>query len=322
MLDIMITHWNEPFEVGEKLFQMLNLQRGVDMRQVRVTVIHDGSDRFPAICFRGLRYPVRQEVIVHGGISAARNAAIELATEPWIMFCDFDDQFTNVYALRDLLSVLPCDGFDMLWTQILVEDRVDGNNLIYPSPERQRFVCVHGKLYNRQFLLDSGIRFNESMPFQEDSLFNATITARVDYHRIGQIKAPIIPYVWIRRKTSVTNSGRDDEAMYFHFLRNLKVTSENEDDPDKYAGMVTRTAYDTFYMARDRRRGAEIRKRILSEFVPWIRERKEHVGQVPEEILKQIVDVSRYELVEPGDDRPDDIGTVRAWIDKIIGKGD
>ena len=33
--------------------------------------------------------------------------------------------------------------------------------------------------------------------------------------------------------------------------------------------------------------------------------------------MKQLIDVSRYELLDPGEIVPDDPETVRKWIDKI-----
>ena len=319
-LDIIITHYREHYEVGKKLLEIIGLQRGVSFDDFRVTVVNDGGHRLPEEELKGLGYPVEQIDIEHGGISKARNTGIDRTSAPFLMFCDFDDTFTNIYALRDILSVLPCD-YDMLWTRLLVEDCLDGRDLFYETPERQRFVFVHGKVYRRKFLIDENIRFDERMTFQEDSQFNNTITARTDYRRIGELKAPMIPYAWIRRQNSVTNSGREDEAENWHFRRNLNITEENRKDPDKYAGMVTRTAYDTYYMFYGKRLGKAMKMRILREFIPWIAERAELFGQVTADIMDKIRDVSRYELIEPGETLKDDPETVRKWIG-IITKED
>ena len=321
MLDIIVPRYREPWETGEKLFQIINMQRGIDFGQIRVLLIHDGTEPFPEDNFRGLRFRVEQVPVPHGGVSAARNAGIDRATADWIMFCDFDDMFTNVYALRDILSVLPCD-FDMLWSDLMVEDRTNGNDIMYPTPERQKLVFLHGKVYRRQFLIDRNIRFDEQMTFQEDSLFNATIVARTDYRRIGHIKAPMVPYVWIRREGSTTNSGRDDEAVYWHFRRNLTVTDENSGDPDKYAGMVTRTAYDAYFMSKGSRATDEMKQKITAEFRPWIAEHIEQFGQVSKGIMKQLVDVSRSELLDPDERVPAQPERVMEWIKEIIREGD
>lgn len=323
MLDIIIPHYTEPWQVGEKLFSILALQRGIDFPSIRVLVVSDGEEnRLPDACFSSLPYAVEQISIPHKGVSAARNAGIDHATAPWLMFCDFDDTFAHVYALRDILSVLPADGYDMLHSRMIVEDRTDGKDLLTFSPESQRFVFTHGKLYRKAFLDEQGIRFDETMRFQEDSLFNATIIARTSHTRIGEIKSVSPLYVWIRRPSSVTNSGRDDEAMFSHFIRNLKATEESRKNRgyDCYCGMVTRTVWDAYYMLNCKPGSVEIKQKILEIFVPWIRARRVAFGQVSAEMLSKIIDVARMELCESP--IPDDRDTVTKWLDGRLKEGE
>ena len=322
-LDIIIPHYTEPWQVGEKLFAILALQRGIDFSSFRVLLVNDGEEnRLPDACFSGLPYQVEQISIPHKGVSAARNAGIDHATAPWIMFCDFDDTFAHVYALRDILSVLPADGYDMLHSRMIVEDRTDGKNLLTFSPESQRFVFTHGKVYRKAFLDEQGIRFDETMRFQEDSLFNATVIARTSHKRIGEIKTVSPLYVWIRRPSSVTNSGRDDEAMYSHFIRNLKATEENRvsRDYDCYCGMVTRTVWDAYYMLNCKPGSAETKQKIRETFIPWIRERRSDFGKVSDEMLAKIIAIARTELRE--NPIPDDKAIVTTWLDEILKGGE
>ena len=107
MLDIVITHYREPWEICRKQFIMLDMQRRVDWKDIRVTVINDGGHRLPEECLAGLSYPIEQLDIPHGGISAARNAGIEHSTAEWLCFCDFDDMFADVYALRTFTYIPP-----------------------------------------------------------------------------------------------------------------------------------------------------------------------------------------------------------------------
>ena len=322
-LDIIIPHYNEPWEIGEKLFQIMNLQRGVDFSDFRVLLIHDGTDPFPDEMFSGLRYKVEQIRIPHGGVSAARNAGIDRATAPWIMFCDFDDTFAGLYAIRDILTALPKDGFDVLWTQMVAEDLIDGHESIYFTPEKQTWVFTHGKVYRRQFLLDTGIRFNEQLKFNEDSEFNARIIARTDFRRTGQIRTQSPVYIWIRRESSVTNSGREDEAAYGHFRRNFTVTEENRiyRSREDFCGMVTRTVWDTWFMLFGSRISVKMKRQILEEFTPWIRERREAFCQVTPEILQQIREISRLELLDQDEQVHDEPGLVMAWVNEICNGG-
>ena len=115
MLDIIITHYKEDWAVCKKQFQMLDLQRCVDWNKIRVTVINDGGQHIPDGKLADLCYPVKQVDIQHGGVSRARNAGIEIATEPWIMFLDCDDCFANVYALYDIMNILKMKDTERLY---------------------------------------------------------------------------------------------------------------------------------------------------------------------------------------------------------------
>lgn len=320
MLDIVIPRYKEPWEVGEKLFDIINLQRGINFDDVRVLLIHDGTEPFPAEYFDGYRYRVEQIRIPHGGVSAARNAGIDHATGSWIMFCDFDDTFCSVYALRDILTVLPADGYDVLWGKLIAEDLIDGHEMLFFTPEKQIWVFTHAKVYRRQFLLDSGIRFNEDLSFNEDSEFNARIIARISHKRIGQINTRCPMYVWIRRHNSVTQSGREDEAAYGQFRRNLIVTQENKEHRGEecYRGMVTRTVWDTWFMVQGARIGNGMKRTITDEFIPWIRERMDAFLKVEPDILRQIREVSRNELLDPGETVRDEPEIVLAWVNELI----
>ena len=317
-VDIIVPHYKEEWEIGEKLFTIMNLQRGVDFRDFRVTVVNDGGNRIPEERFAGLKYEVRQIDIPHRGVSAARNAGVDAAEAEWIMFCDFDDMFAGIYALRDIMTVLPAENYDLLWAKMIAEDFTGGRETIYFTPEKQTFVFTHGKLYRLSWLRENGVRFDETLNFQEDSLFNAVIIARMPYRRIGEIKTRMPMYIWIRRENSVTNSGREDEAVFSTFIRNLKTTEENRlhRDYNSYCGMVTRTVWDTYHMIRGTRASAQIKRKILDIFVPWITERLDAFG-VDDDIMRQIREISREEFCD-NDQTPDDPMTVRDWLHMTI----
>ncbi len=319
MLDIVITHYTEPWEVGEKLFRMIGLQRCIDFSDIRVMVVNDGGHRLPEEKLAELPYPVEQIDIPHGGVSKARNKGIESATGKWIMFCDFDDNFASIFSLREIMNLLGTEHHDMLWCKILAEDYVDGKQLLYVTPEKQRFVFCHGKVYRREFLLEKDIRFREDLVFNEDSCFNAVCIARTEGKRVGEIVSPVPLYVWIRRTQSVTNSGREDEATYGHFRRNMIVTAEYEgtDDPRLY-GMVTRTVYDAYYMVFSNKSSMQMRRRIVDEFKPWIAERADAFGKVDEETLQEIRLISRIELVNPDEIIPDSHEEVTKWMNTLV----
>ena len=321
-LDIIVTHYKEDWQVGEKLFMILNLQRGLGQHVFRVTIVNDGEDcHLPDTPLLGLRYPVRQIDIPHGGVSAARNAGLDAAEADWIMFCDFDDTFASIYALRDIFNVLPAEKYNMLHCSLVAEDFTNGRSILYHPPAKQDYVYCHGKLYRRRFLLDNDLRFDTELNFNEDSEFNAVLVTKCHYSTIGYVKSEFPVYAWICRDGSVTHSGREDEAAFGQFRRNLKVTAANEPrGAEFYNGMITRTVYDTWYMVQGNRISDEMKARIMERFVPWVRDKMDRFGRVTDDTLRQIIELGHLELLDQGEHVPDNIRLVRNWVEANISK--
>ena len=319
MLDIIITHYTEPWEVCRRQLEMLDAQRGVDWDQVRVTIVNDGGFRLPEDKLYCLNIVPQQKDIPHSGISAARNAGIRLAQEPWIMFCDCDDCFSNVFALADILNVLNDPEtekrYDMMWTNVWAEDLEKGQ--IYQIQDIKIMVFIHGKVYRREFLLSHGIWFDERLTFNEDSAFNAVIRTRTPDSRIGEIRMFAPAYVWISREGSVTQKeDADEKAAIGQLQRNILVAEEQKiHRPAEYPGMVTRVIYDTFFMAHSRRLTPSCKQRIMDGFLPWAKENAGLFGAVDAKRMRQIRQISRAELTEPGEEICDEPGNVRAWVE-------
>ena len=323
MLDIIVTHYDEPWAVGKAAFDILGMQRGINFDDFRVLLINDGEEH--AIRAEDIpKYPYRVDVLTipHGGISAARNAGIENSTAEWINFCDFDDTYSNIYALRDVMNVLPAPSYDLLWAHLLTEDFVDGNDILYDTPRSSIFVFVHGKYYRRSHLLETGIRFDESLRFNEDSAFNAILNAITDFHRVGEIKTAFPPYTWNRRMGSTTQrDGVDDPANWGHFLRNLSVcrTYLEKLPKERYEDMIVRTVYDTYYMANNHKISPEMRDQICEKFREFVREEHPYEMIRPDDdTLQQIKEVSRRELMDENHPVGDDYKIVDKWFDEEI----
>lgn len=318
LLDIVITHYKEPFETGKKLFDILALQRGINFNDFRVIVVEDGGENaISDDCLSNYPYRIDHITIPHGGVSAARNAGINYATAEWISFCDFDDVFSNVYALRDVMSILPADNYDMLHCELLTEDFTGGKDMLIVTPKKARFVFIHGKYYRRQWLVDNGVRFDETMPFQEDSLFNAIVIAMLDYHRIGEIKTAFPPFVWCRRSGSVTTTGRQDEAVLGHFIRNCKLCDFYYEHlpTERLEDLVVRVTFDTYFMVNSTPASSLLKCHIQNEFRKFIQTYGKFYREPEPDILRQIIEISRNELM--GKVVPYDFDTVTTWKNDI-----
>lgn len=316
MLDIIITHYQEPWDICRKQLWMLAMQRGIDWSEITVTVVNDGGNRLPEFKLDDLGIPVQQLDIPHGGISAARNAGYDNGKEPWVMFCDCDDCLANIYGLQDIMNVLHHDDgrYDLLWNRFYEEHPRE----ILLVPDYKVMVFTHGKVYRRSFLEREQIRFDEHLQWNEDSCYNATIMAHGAMAGEIQTHAPV--YAWIRRPDSFTGcDDAYDKSAYFQFRRNLLVTEEyRKHKPEEYPGMVTRTIYDTFFMLHGLRYSPECKQRIETEFIPWVRGIADLFGQVDDKTLKQIRSISRYELTGPDELILDTPGNIRAWLEWLI----
>lgn len=317
MLDIIIPHYNELWAVGEKLFRMLSFQRGISFGQIQVIIVNDGTEyTLPDECFSGLPYHVNQLSIPHAGVSAARNAGIKASSAEWIMFCDFDDTFTHIYALRDIMNALSqASEYDMLWTDLFIEDGKSVPwNLIKKTEEDAIF--THGKFWRRQFLIDNDLWFNEELSFNEDSEFNAIFHTKCDFRRTGHINTVIPPYVWCWRADSTTNrEGQAIAAAWGHFKRNLSVCRAFEERMPlpRYCAMVTRTVYDAYYTLNGKNLQSELMP-MKKQFGEWFKDHSQFFGKVDSKSLAVIENVSRAECIRADHDAD---SPINVWLNSL-----
>lgn len=305
MLDIIIPHYTESWQVGKKMFSMLDLQRGIDFSQIGVIVVNDGHDNtLDPSCFEGHPYHVNQISIPHAGVSAARNAGLRASKATWVMFCDFDDTFAHVYALRDILNALKeADGYDMLWSDLYIENgKSEEWQLIKKTKEDAVF--THGKLFRRQCLLDNDLWFNTELTFNEDSEFNAIFHTKVDFRRTGKLITDAPPYVWCWRKDSTTNrSGAAIAAAWGHYKRNLSVCKAFEERMPfpRYCAMVTRMIYDTYYTLNTKNLPPELVP-MKEDFARWYVQHKKFYQEVDPKFIPAIDQISRSECIRQDND--------------------
>lgn len=272
MLDIVVTHYNEPWNVGKPFFDMLGCQRGVSFDDFRVILVHDGVKPFPQGRFTGYPYRVEQHRIPHGGVSAARNYGLSVATDRWIEFCDFDDMYSNAYALRSVMSVMDND-VDYLWTPFFCECKTASGD-IGVREYGENIIWVHGKYFRREWLIGKGLQFPEGIHYSEDSAFGALVNELAENGRRGKIKAQFPAYIWVYREDSVSMNPANRERNMTGFIdRDVWVIEEYRRRGIPHILMVGRMfadAYWAFHQVRHRfprqeERFAGIAERYMDE---------------------------------------------------------
>lgn len=313
LLDLYITHWNEPWEIGRPAFWMLALQRGVQWDQVKITLVHDGSEAFPEENFAGFPFTVHQVCLPHGGIAKARNWCIEHGEGKWIKWNDFDDTFANIYSLRDMMNVLPTEKFDLLWFHMYQEDF---SGSVYIRRDRD-CVFVHNKVLRRKFLLDNELRFKEDLTWCEDSAFFADVEMVIDVNRIGRIRnencdAPI--YGYIPREGSLCNRPEIKfKNLQSFFERHTYVAQQflNRGHREQYRAMCVRVMGDSYYTLvlapgiTEDKSGHE--KRVWE----WFDAHRDDFYACPPNLFDQVLAAVNRENFDGGVIRKDDL---MAWI--------
>lgn len=286
LLDIIVPHYNEEWNVGSKLFRMIALQRAIDFADIRVILVNDGGNRLNVV-EEGFPYNVLEADIPHAGVSAARNWGIDHSDAKWVMFCDFDDCFASIYSLRSIIDVLDDENHDVLWMPFYVETGADHNRQVR---EKYNSIFIHGKIFRREWLIEKGLRFPESLCYSEDTAFIAVVNMEIsDWKRVGKITAESPMYVWTYRKGSATTSP---ERVFLNatnlFKRQLWVADQHmkRGQEKEWRECLTRAVCDA-YAALERtdiRTERDEFRNIVADFWNMFRDEWEKVPEKTKEI--------------------------------------
>lgn len=192
-----------------------------DIESMEIILIDDGStDSSGQLCDY---YVSRDEKIkvIHQpnlGVSAARNAALEIAKGKYITFVDSDD----VLPERAYSSLIKkCDGFSLIMGQMqlmsetgelfdnkLVENRmISKDDFIVDLFAERRFPYLGypvDKLFLRDVIWENDIRFDEKIRLNEDRLF----VLKYILHCQSVLICKEIVYYYRQRSNGVINATR------------------------------------------------------------------------------------------------------------------
>lgn len=202
MIQILIPHYHEPNKVVKPLLDSLALQQNADFG---VIIVNDGSDVLLSDgLLKSYDFPVEYLRMEHGGLSAARQYAVDHSTADYVMWCDSDDMFLSCIGLYTIYQMMP---FEMLVSNFAEETRVGDIPIYVNHPKDGTF--VHGKVYNRKWLIDNQIRWDRELTIAEDSYFNSIcLNVAKD---IKYCETPF--YLWKWRDGSTIRSVTDFQIL-------------------------------------------------------------------------------------------------------------
>ncbi len=298
ILDIIVTHYNEPWNVGKKFFDMLAMQRTVDFSSIRVILVQDGKeDGFAwGQLMNGYPYQIKVVSIDHAGPAAARNAGLKIATADWVMFCDFDDMFSDVASLCAIMQVLPTDDADIIWMKSYREERVRATKQdikgVFLNCLSENFQYTFGKMYRRSALYEHNIQFNTNLPYEYENAFNHLALTVIPPFRVLQLTVGFIPYVKTLRKDSyTTNPHTVNERINAMYWRDVYLTNEYRSRglQNAYKDMVAETVFDMYYMLNTKPAIRALRPLTIS-FTRYYEENCEAFWQMNPSNLEVIMD--------------------------------
>ena len=313
LLDLIITHWTEPWEIVRKGFMMLSLQRGVDWDKIKIEVIHDGSECWPDEYFDFCPFKVHQTSISHRGIAGVRNYGIDHSEAEWIKFNDCDDMFNGIYALKTIMNKLEAaDKYDMLWFDLYSESL---DNIVSINKKRD-LIFTHGKVFRRSFLNDRHLRFNEELTWCEDSAFLAVVEMEIDPKRILKIDPGYPLYAYIARSGSLCNRPEIFFAnLQSFFKRHCYVAEEFRKHRmmHNYYAMCYRTICDSYYTLCRAPGITQDKSEHEAAVWKWYESHKQACDSCSPEVKRTVIEAVN---MERGDGGVITKGDVAEWIRK------
>lgn len=199
-LQILVPQYKETDEVVKPLLDSIEIQQNVDMSDIGVIIVNDGSDvHLSRKLLNSYSYKIDYILEEHKGVSATRNACLDHATADYVMFCDADDMFYSVCAFWIIFREIDTSAFDSMTSLFIEETRIPQTKEVTYINHEMDSTFVHGKIHRRQYLIDNNIRWNPKLTIHEDSFFNilcANLSPNVKY-----CNTPL--YLWKWRDESV-----------------------------------------------------------------------------------------------------------------------
>ena len=204
-LQILIPQYKETDKIIKPLLDSIAIQQNVDLNEIGVIITNDGTDiKLSEELLNSYPFKIEYYSNEHKGVSATRNYCLDHAAAPYVMFCDADDMFFDVRGLSIIFQEID-KGFQVLMSHFLEESRDQNGNPAYVE-HKQDATFVHSKVFNRQFLIDNNIRWNEKLTVHEDSYFNYLSQICTTE---GQLKLCSIPfYMWKWNDNSVSRHDK------------------------------------------------------------------------------------------------------------------
>lgn len=236
-LSIIIPMYNAENYIEECLMSILNEIQ--EDKNFEVILINDGSsDKTKRIIESNIKdSKVTLFNNENRGVSYSRNFGILKAHGDYIMFVDADDLLDrNWYKI--LKKEINNGVFDIIYFSNKLSKNIDKKTLMkYIIGNNDKNICLGGpcsKVFNRKFLIENNIAFDECLINGEDMLFNLDAILKTDNYNI--ITESFYKYRHI--KNSVTkkfNPKIIENDKRFNEILKRKIENEKLEEESQYS---------------------------------------------------------------------------------------
>lgn len=240
LLSIVVPVYNIEGYIGECLDSLI--EQNLDKDTYEIIVVDDGStDNSGNILDK---YASKYETIKvfhkpNGGVSSARNMALDCAKGDYIWFVDGDDVIMP-NALKDVLEAIKSNGYpDLLYVNVRafidgIEKPMLSSDELLGESTAKYVGWMFTRFYKRKIIENNNIRFDENVAFGEDDIF----CVFVDQYVNTIAKLNKVVYFYRQRQGSALHSAIT-ENNFEKFLRSYRADLD-------YANR-----YDFFWYKRD-----------------------------------------------------------------------
>lgn len=214
------------YNVEKELSRCIGSLLKQSYRNIEIILVDDGStDNCPAICAESAAADGRIRIIhrENGGLSAARNSGLDVATGEYLSFVDADDWVakdfieTLVVNMEQESADISIIGYTMVWDdgrerrfssdeQYYVFDREEAIRELLIHKKFQCMVCQ--KMYKAEIF--SQLRFPEGKLYEDVAVGLPTFLLCNKVVCCGKSK-----YFYYQRSGSIVNSKFNKEKLYF-----------------------------------------------------------------------------------------------------------
>lgn len=221
-LQFLVPQYKETEDVIKFLLDSIECQVLIDKKDIGVIICSDGGEYILDRNFLdSYSYDIDYIICPHRNVSSTRNSALLLSDADYIMFCDADDGFCNLFGIKIIFENIDISDktntpFDLLTSKFYCERSSDEGHTGSKNTCSKDIswgltmgdhnnIFIHGRVYKREFLIKNFLYWNEKIWANEDSFFNIS----TNLYAKDKIKALDVPiYCWRSNPQSVTNDPK------------------------------------------------------------------------------------------------------------------